>query len=81
MALYRITIEKATTNDDGSIKSWGIEVGILASTQYLLEDDVPEWIREEIDPGAEIDRVTDEDSDYPEYVEEIEEGEDDDESE
>lgn len=55
MALYRITIEKAETQEDGRVKEWHKKVTITASTSYTLADDLQEWVREEIDPGAEID--------------------------
>ena len=53
MALYRITIEKSEVVE-GKMGEWHKAVVIEASTQYTLAEDLPEWVQEEIDPGAEV---------------------------
>jgi hypothetical protein len=55
VAIYRIIVTKANLEEDGQVKDWdAASVIIDASTQYLLEQDIPEWIKAEIDPGAEV---------------------------
>ena len=53
MAIYRMTIEKAVTNEDGRVTSWETPLRILASTENKLDDALEEWVTTEIDPGAE----------------------------
>jgi hypothetical protein len=54
MAIYRITIEKAQTNEEGRVTSWDSATQVVASTEYKLADALEEWIVTEIDPGAEV---------------------------
>jgi hypothetical protein len=54
VAQYRITIEKADTNDTGQVTGWRETTKIEASSVWKLDMSIAEWVREEIDPGAEI---------------------------
>ncbi len=54
MAQYRITVEKSDADGDILETQWEKRAIVTVTTKYLLEQDVPEWLRDEIDGDADI---------------------------